>query len=150
MMPLDWRSVFEQYRTDKLNANSFANNARGLAKPELRRHDFGGNFGGPLVPRGARLVHAAAHHLLDLRGKHLRPTCVALSPEEFPTPVEISEAEMRAEIERVSHEVFEPEGRRGEPHPLLCSGICARADTHQRRCACWHRYRKSQIRRIPA
>ncbi|HZJ66737.1 MAG TPA: polyprenyl synthetase family protein, partial [Kofleriaceae bacterium] len=31
------------------------------------------------VPRGARVVHAAAHHLLDLRGKHLRPLCVALT-----------------------------------------------------------------------
>jgi octaprenyl-diphosphate synthase len=31
------------------------------------------------IPRGARVVHAAAHHLLDLRGKHLRPTCVALA-----------------------------------------------------------------------
>ena len=32
-----------------------------------------------LVPRGAKLVQAAAHHLLDLRGKHLRPLCVALA-----------------------------------------------------------------------
>lgn len=46
-------SVFEQYRTDKLNANTFFNNARDLPKAELRRHDFGGNLGGPLVPRGA-------------------------------------------------------------------------------------------------
>jgi hypothetical protein len=45
-------SVFEQYRTEKLNANSFSNNARNIAKEELRRHDFGGNFGGPLVPVG--------------------------------------------------------------------------------------------------
>src|SRR5262245_66468961 len=32
-----------------------------------------------LLPRGDRVVHAAAHHLLDLRGKHLRPLCVALA-----------------------------------------------------------------------
>jgi octaprenyl-diphosphate synthase len=31
------------------------------------------------IPRGARVVHQAAHHLLDLRGKHLRPLCVALT-----------------------------------------------------------------------
>jgi octaprenyl-diphosphate synthase len=31
------------------------------------------------LPRGARVVHQAAHHLLDLRGKHLRPLCVALA-----------------------------------------------------------------------
>ena len=31
------------------------------------------------IPRGARVVHAAAHHLLALRGKHLRPLCVALT-----------------------------------------------------------------------
>jgi octaprenyl-diphosphate synthase len=31
------------------------------------------------IPRGTRVVHAAAHHLLDLRGKHLRPLCVALT-----------------------------------------------------------------------
>ncbi len=43
------RQRFEQYRTEKLNANSYSNNARGLQKTELRRHDFGGNFGGPLI-----------------------------------------------------------------------------------------------------
>ena len=32
-----------------------------------------------LIPRGARVVQQAAHHLLDLRGKHLRPLCVALA-----------------------------------------------------------------------
>lgn len=32
-----------------------------------------------VVPRGARAVQSAAHHLLDLGGKHLRPMCVALA-----------------------------------------------------------------------
>nr|MBA3395256.1 polyprenyl synthetase family protein [Deltaproteobacteria bacterium] len=32
-----------------------------------------------VIPRGARVVQEAAHHLLDLRGKHLRPVCVALA-----------------------------------------------------------------------
>ncbi len=32
-----------------------------------------------VFPRGARVVQEAAHHLLDLGGKHLRPTCVALA-----------------------------------------------------------------------
>ena len=32
-----------------------------------------------VLPRGARAIHKAAHHLLDLRGKHLRPLCVALA-----------------------------------------------------------------------
>jgi octaprenyl-diphosphate synthase len=31
------------------------------------------------VPRGERIIQRAAHHLLDLRGKHLRPMCVALA-----------------------------------------------------------------------
>jgi hypothetical protein len=42
-------SLFEQYRTEKLNANSWRNNARGQEKDELRRHDFGGNAGGPIL-----------------------------------------------------------------------------------------------------
>ena len=35
-----------------------------------------------VLPRGARVVHQAAHHLLDLRGKHLRPLCVALASRD--------------------------------------------------------------------
>src|SRR5688572_27908324 len=31
------------------------------------------------VPRGARAVQRAAHHLLDTGGKHLRPMCVVLA-----------------------------------------------------------------------
>src|SRR5262245_28873450 len=32
-----------------------------------------------VVGRGPRVVQRAAHHLLDLGGKHLRPMCVALA-----------------------------------------------------------------------
>jgi octaprenyl-diphosphate synthase len=32
-----------------------------------------------VIPRGKKMVQQAAHHLLDLRGKHLRPLCVALA-----------------------------------------------------------------------
>jgi hypothetical protein len=45
-------SVFDQARNDKFNANTYFNSSRGIAKAKLRRHDFGGNFGGPLVPTG--------------------------------------------------------------------------------------------------
>ncbi len=44
-------------------------------------HDDLGAFEQELdaIPRGARMIQRAAHHLLDLRGKHLRPLCVALT-----------------------------------------------------------------------
>ena len=42
-------SAFWQHRNEAFNANSFSNNARGLEKNELRRHDYGGSFGGPIA-----------------------------------------------------------------------------------------------------
>jgi len=45
-------SVFEQHRNEALNANSYFNSSRGIAKPTFRRHDYGGNLGGPLVQVG--------------------------------------------------------------------------------------------------
>jgi octaprenyl-diphosphate synthase len=62
--------------------------ARGAADLRERLANLGRWVRGDLVefdaelsvlPRGARVVHQAAHHLLDLRGKHLRPLCVALA-----------------------------------------------------------------------
>lgn len=45
-------SAFEQTRNDVFNANTYFNTSRNIVKPKLRRNDFGGNIGGPLVPTG--------------------------------------------------------------------------------------------------
>src|SRR6266446_4192685 len=42
-------TLFEFFRNDKLDANNFFSNRSGLAKPELRHNQFGGNFGGPIL-----------------------------------------------------------------------------------------------------
>ena len=42
--------AFEQFRNEALNANNFFNNIQGLPRTKVRQNDFGGNFGGRLVP----------------------------------------------------------------------------------------------------
>ncbi len=37
------------HQNDAFNANSFSNNRFGVARPILRRHQFGGSFGGPVL-----------------------------------------------------------------------------------------------------
>ena len=41
-------SVFEYHRSDRLDANSFFNNSRGVEKSRLRYNDFGWSLGGPI------------------------------------------------------------------------------------------------------
>jgi hypothetical protein len=43
-------SAFDEAQNDKFNANSYFNTSRGISKPKVRRHDFGFNVGGPMVP----------------------------------------------------------------------------------------------------
>jgi hypothetical protein len=45
-------SVFHNYRSDRLNANTWFNKRDGLAKPELLRNQPGFNVGGPVVVPG--------------------------------------------------------------------------------------------------
>ena len=50
-------SAFEYLRNDFFNANSWQNNAQGIARPEYKKHDFGYTIGGPLYIPG--LYHPA-------------------------------------------------------------------------------------------
>src|SRR5689334_20203216 len=44
--------VYDFYRNDKFDANTFFNNATGIAKPKLLQHQYGFNVGGPFaLPR---------------------------------------------------------------------------------------------------
>jgi hypothetical protein len=43
-------SVFYEPRSEQFNANSWSRNAQGLGRVYSRNHDYGGNFGGPLIP----------------------------------------------------------------------------------------------------
>ncbi|MBI1765961.1 MAG: TonB-dependent receptor [Acidobacteria bacterium] len=45
-------SAFYEPRSEQFNANSWTRNAQGLPRVYNRNHDYGGNFGGPLVPFG--------------------------------------------------------------------------------------------------
>src|SRR5258705_9905143 len=83
------------------------------------------------IPRGARVVHAAAHHLLDLRGKHLRPLCVALA-SRFGTGFTESARGLAVAVELVHsatllHDdvVDLAERRRGEPTACVVYGNAA-------------------------
>lgn len=42
-------SAFEFHRNKVLNANSFANNKQGIARPAFIRNQFGGSVGGPII-----------------------------------------------------------------------------------------------------
>ena len=84
-----------------------------------------------LIPRGACMVHAAAHHLLDLRGKHLRPLCVALASrfgDGFTDPARaLAVAVELVHSATLLHDdvVDVAERRRGEPAACVVYGNAA-------------------------
>src|SRR5215813_1629822 len=45
-------SIFYEPRSEQFNANTWSRNAQGLARVYSRNHDYGGNFGAPLLPFG--------------------------------------------------------------------------------------------------
>jgi hypothetical protein len=46
-------SIFYEPRSEQFNANTWSRNAQGLNRVYSRNHDYGGNFGGPLLPFGS-------------------------------------------------------------------------------------------------
>jgi Carboxypeptidase regulatory-like domain len=46
-------SIFYEPRSEQFNANTWARNAQGLTRVYNRNHEYGGNFGGPLIPFGS-------------------------------------------------------------------------------------------------
>ncbi len=68
-------NVFEFFRNDVLNANSWANSFQGFPKPALRWNMFGGTFGGPIAKnklfffmdyQGQRFDHPSSSSALTL------------------------------------------------------------------------------------
>ena len=67
-------------RREWLNANSFFNNRNGVIRPALRRHQFGGSFGGPLPffnfgDGGGPLSLRSAHRRAAERGNRNETSC---------------------------------------------------------------------------
>lgn len=62
-----------QMRNERLDANTFSNNALKIAKPEFRVHDLGGSFGGPIL-RDKLFFFASYHQLRHDNDQTVRQT----------------------------------------------------------------------------
>ncbi len=58
-------SLYEYFRHDSLNANTFFNNRNGLAKPKLKQHQPGIRIGGPIIIPGVFNGRDRAHFFLN-------------------------------------------------------------------------------------
>ena len=65
-------SAFEYFRDDSLDANDWFANSRGLQRPAIRQHDFGGSLGG-------HLVRNRAFFFASYEGMRLRQPQVSLT-----------------------------------------------------------------------
>ncbi len=90
-------TAFEYFRNDKLDANDWFANAKGLARPKLRQNDFGGVLGGPIKKdklfvfgsyEGLRVrqPHVANAYVPDLASRQNAPAAVQPLLNAFPLP----------------------------------------------------------------
>ena len=67
-------AAFEYFRNDRLDANDWFANAKGLPRPELRQNDFGGVLGGPI--KKDKLFFFGSYEGLRIRQPHIANTYV--------------------------------------------------------------------------
>ncbi len=94
-------SLFEFFRNDKLDANSFFSNRSGLSRPPLRWNQFGGNLGGPIKKE-------KAFFFFNYEGAQVRRA--AQITGNVPTPALLSQlsAAQREVLTRYYSPSFEP------------------------------------------
>ena len=63
-------SAYEYFRSDKLNANTWFNNARGVAKVPLKQNQTGFRYGGPIVIPGLYDGHNKAFFFVNYEEFH--------------------------------------------------------------------------------
>ncbi|HET8550552.1 MAG TPA: TonB-dependent receptor, partial [Bryobacteraceae bacterium] len=82
-------SLFEYVRNDAFNANTFFNNANGVPRPILKRHQFGGSLGGPvLIPK---VVSGKDRVFWFFAWQSQRQSALIQNPSvRVPTPAELS------------------------------------------------------------
>jgi hypothetical protein len=61
--------VYEYFRNDKLNANDYFANTAGIARPEFRQNQFGGNFGGRII-KDKTFFFGDIEELRQIQGKN--------------------------------------------------------------------------------
>ena len=80
-------SAFEYFRGGGLDANDWFANSRGLPRPAIRQHDFGGTLGGRLVPN--RLFFFASYEGMRLRQPQVALTEVPSLAARAASPAQV-------------------------------------------------------------
>lgn len=77
-------SLFEYFRNDKLDANSWFGNANRLNRPALRQNDFGGTLGGPVKVPGVYDGHDRTFFFFSYEGLRLLQPVISV-PSRVPS-----------------------------------------------------------------